>query len=463
VLLGSPLLSLLVRAARADECFNLVESECKKNFKCDYTANGNDGLCTYIKVGDAYSCACRKLSLQVARFDDAPFQYRCEVGGNLGPFYPGVFFGPDICTGDARQFGLQACDSVIVAHSRSGQPIRVDFQPPVNLAATCYSTLGPSAYMDAYDANGTLIWSDTGQGNHGIPGDLEIFSESRLISYVYIYSSQNAPLAIDRFRWAVQGPVNDYVLLNCGILSQDADSITVFFDGGVMPNHQAGEWPIRVAQLFNGSPWGDEHVALNTFLPLAACPVGPPCPQPVPPPCGQTVVTYKGAVVHRANATCENWEGLGCLCTYPIFTATKRLPAPPGPGTLSIVLDPHHEYPESDETNNQCDFNYNPVSGVNPADRPPAVRLGLLSPNPSTSGRIGYSIDLDRERSVDLLLVDPGGRIISRLFSGALPSGHHVFSWAGVLSDGGRLHSGVYYLTLQAEGVRATRMLVITK
>ena len=314
--------------------------------------------------------------------------------------------------------------------------------------------------MEAYDTNGALVSAEAGSGNGGTPGQLEIFSESRLISYVLVYGTSGQPFAIDRFRWAVQGPVNDYVILNCGILTSNRDSVTIYFQGTVLPNRNGGEWAITVAQLFNDAPWGDEHVATNKFVPLAVCPAGPPCAQPVPPPCGRTIVGYKGEDVHSADASCTNWPGLGCLCTYPIFQVAKKVKAPSVPGVLSVVLDPHNEYPESDETNNRCDLNY--TVSVPRGELQPGIELGPITPNPS-SGKISYSLDLDRECPVDVSVIDPAGRVVVNALSRVLPAGHHVFSWAGVLSDGTRLRNGVYFFTLKADGIRMRRTMVVTR
>jgi hypothetical protein len=98
------------------------------------------------------------------------------------------------------------------------------------------------------------------------------------------------------------------------------------------------------------------------------------------------------------------------------------------------------------------------VQGVAGVDPTPVreVQLGPPSPNPSR-GSLDYSVSLPRAAHVRIGVYTAGGRLVSTLVDRDMPAGHHPLSWNSRAGGGSGLASGVYYLRLEADGVRQSR------
>lgn len=90
-------------------------------------------------------------------------------------------------------------------------------------------------------------------------------------------------------------------------------------------------------------------------------------------------------------------------------------------------------------------------SGV---DTRPASSLAV-SPNPF-AGETRIVLDLARPAEVDLLLLDPLGRVVRRLSPGRLPAGRWDTPWDGRDEAGADLPAGVYLYRLEVDGKSVT-------
>lgn len=93
----------------------------------------------------------------------------------------------------------------------------------------------------------------------------------------------------------------------------------------------------------------------------------------------------------------------------------------------------------------------------------PVIATGTASltahPNPFRPlTRIRYS--LDRAASVRLVVVDVSGRVVRRLGEGPQEAGPHETIWNGRDDDGRPAAAGVYFVRLDADGLRSSRSLV---
>jgi flagellar hook capping protein FlgD len=80
--------------------------------------------------------------------------------------------------------------------------------------------------------------------------------------------------------------------------------------------------------------------------------------------------------------------------------------------------------------------------------------------NPTTTIRF----ELDRAERVRLSIFDVGGREVRTLVDGAVVAGAHAVAWNGTDTDGGRVPSGVYFVSMKVDGVSPqVRKLVLLK
>ena len=89
-----------------------------------------------------------------------------------------------------------------------------------------------------------------------------------------------------------------------------------------------------------------------------------------------------------------------------------------------------------------------------------AVVLEAPAPNP-VRGTMSWAVVLPRDMTVQVRLVDLAGRAVRTLSDGTMSAGRHSFTWAADGSPGPALSSGLYFLQLNAEGIRATRRFVL--
>jgi hypothetical protein len=97
---------------------------------------------------------------------------------------------------------------------------------------------------------------------------------------------------------------------------------------------------------------------------------------------------------------------------------------------------------------------------VGPGATRNAVVLEAPAPNP-VRGTMSWAVVLPRDMTVEVRVVDLAGRAVRTLSDGTLSAGRHSFTWAAVGSWGPTLSSGLYFLQLNAEGIRATRRFVL--
>jgi subtilisin-like proprotein convertase family protein len=72
-----------------------------------------------------------------------------------------------------------------------------------------------------------------------------------------------------------------------------------------------------------------------------------------------------------------------------------------------------------------------------------------LTPNP-TRDTVRFELTLSEASSTRLQVFDVAGRVVSTVYDGQLPSGHHSLIWAGVNEAGGLVPAGAYFYRLTA-------------
>jgi hypothetical protein len=92
----------------------------------------------------------------------------------------------------------------------------------------------------------------------------------------------------------------------------------------------------------------------------------------------------------------------------------------------------------------------------------PIACLGAPSPNPVID-ELRFGVELTRAGPVRVLVHDATGALVATLVDRELPAGRHAQSWHPVNARGDRLANGIYFLRLEAPGVRAARPFVVTR
>lgn len=90
-----------------------------------------------------------------------------------------------------------------------------------------------------------------------------------------------------------------------------------------------------------------------------------------------------------------------------------------------------------------------------PALPPPASAELSVSPNPAPD-RVALRFGLPIGGAVRLTVLDPSGRVVSRVLDGALPAGSHVAHWDGRDPQGRPAPAGVYLVRLETPSGRVT-------
>ena len=88
------------------------------------------------------------------------------------------------------------------------------------------------------------------------------------------------------------------------------------------------------------------------------------------------------------------------------------------------------------------------------------TRLYNASPNPFRDGTVIQLDIASASRGVSLRIYDIAGRVVRALDTDNVRSGRYQVSWDGTNDSGRRVASGVYFLSLEAAGVRETGRLV---
>ena len=101
-----------------------------------------------------------------------------------------------------------------------------------------------------------------------------------------------------------------------------------------------------------------------------------------------------------------------------------------------------------------------PVSDVPASELMATVQLGAPSPNPVAS-LLRYTLSLREAAHVSVRVFDTGGAVVATLVDGEAPAGDHLRSWEPIGPHGNRLPNGIYFLRLDALGVRQARPFVV--
>lgn len=102
--------------------------------------------------------------------------------------------------------------------------------------------------------------------------------------------------------------------------------------------------------------------------------------------------------------------------------------------------------------------------GGNPpaAPRPTAFGLNDNEPNPFNP-ETSIHFDVPHASSVRVRIVDARGSLVQTLVDGTLPPGRHEVSWRGRNENGESVASGIYFVTMEAEGFRQTLKITLLK
>ena len=79
--------------------------------------------------------------------------------------------------------------------------------------------------------------------------------------------------------------------------------------------------------------------------------------------------------------------------------------------------------------------------------------------NPSTT--IDVSVASDTQ--ITLNIYDINGRLVSTLADGVYDTGYHSFVWNGLDQTGNKVSAGIYFYSLQAEGMSITKKMMLMK
>jgi flagellar hook assembly protein FlgD len=90
------------------------------------------------------------------------------------------------------------------------------------------------------------------------------------------------------------------------------------------------------------------------------------------------------------------------------------------------------------------------ATGVGP-DGPATDLFESIGPNPSHGPSV-VSFSLARDAEVRLRVLDVSGRRVCHYDFGRLGPGRHQMSWAARDDEGGAIHSGMYFVSLEVNG-----------
>lgn len=164
-------------------------------------------------------------------------------------------------------------------------------------------------------------------------------------------------------------------------------------------------------------------------------------------------------VIGSYNVSGLSGNTCGTISNWDIdINQTSGIPA--GTYRLGIWVDSNNDISETDENNNvgllDGNINYSPAtSGIKQYSNIFAV-LNEAAPNPA-SGSTSLSFQLLNKSNVSLSVYDMTGKLIIPVIGGqSLESGIHSFSID--LTD---LEAGVYFYTLNVDGVLSTKKLIV--
>lgn len=101
-------------------------------------------------------------------------------------------------------------------------------------------------------------------------------------------------------------------------------------------------------------------------------------------------------------------------------------------------------------------------TGVEPPDREPVLLAVSNVPNPfGSSTQIKF--ELAKRSHVSILVYDPAGRLVARLFDGDASQGAHVVTWNGRTQTGEEVPSGIYFYRFKAGASEVTGKAVVVR
>jgi hypothetical protein len=90
------------------------------------------------------------------------------------------------------------------------------------------------------------------------------------------------------------------------------------------------------------------------------------------------------------------------------------------------------------------------------------IHLSAPYPNPTT-GAMAFRVTLERDAYVRVAVYGLGGQLVRTVVNRTLPAGGHGYSWDGRGEGGVPAASGMYYLRLDADGVRQSRKFTLLR
>ena len=115
----------------------------------------------------------------------------------------------------------------------------------------------------------------------------------------------------------------------------------------------------------------------------------------------------------------------------------------------------------ADDTNgNNYDYILNYADGV--VETSKYFKILSQYPNPFNSTAT-IKIRMLSSLQVNVIIYDILGRKITKLFKGNLSEGNHDFKWDGTASDGSKVSSGTYYISVQSENHQVFNKITLIK
>lgn len=129
-------------------------------------------------------------------FEGVPDQFLYEIGNqNLGDYYPGLFFSPDVTLLDIvrdgyNNSGYPPHSGTAVAFSYTNPYGDITFANPVRVVGAWFSA-ATTLYLEAYDASDNLIASSSMPSNYGSNSYMSVSVDSASIKRVRIHDTGN--------------------------------------------------------------------------------------------------------------------------------------------------------------------------------------------------------------------------------------------------------------------------------
>jgi hypothetical protein len=189
-----------------------------------------------------------------------------------------------------------------------------------------------------------------------------------------------------------------------------------------------------------------------------------------------SVASYRGLLyvgadfseaVGEAAAVLAVWDGVSWEPVddgldgekFPIGPSIRDLEVAGEGITASLLMGGNFNEANREETDNVARYtNCNVTTDVAIEEHFDGLLQVQLSPNPTTAS-FHYTIRLEKQSNVGVVLFDPRGRRIEMLLNQSLSAGSHRFQID--VDELGARTGGVYFLRVEAEGSAVTRKLIL--